>query len=242
MNIDKKEARSRTELLLGEAAMERLSAARIAIFGVGGVGGYALEALARAGIGRIAVIDADRVSISNLNRQILATRESIGMLKTDAAKERAESVSPDIKIDCFPIFYSEENSAEIPLSDYDYIIDAIDTVSSKIFLIEEAYRLGIPIISSMGAGNKLDPTAFKVADIYKTSVCPLARVMRTELKKRGVKKLKCVYSEEIPIKVTVPLDGENGQATRHAPASISTVPSAVGLIIAAEVIKDLTRV
>ncbi len=241
MNIDKKEARSRTELLLGEAAMERLSAARVAIFGVGGVGGYALEALARAGVGRIAVVDADRVSISNLNRQILATKETVGMLKTDAARERALLISPEIKIDCFPVFYSKENSAEIPLEDYDYIIDAIDTVSSKLHLIEQAYKLGIPVISSMGAGNKLDPTAFKVADIYKTSVCPLARVMRAELKKRNVKKLKCVYSEEIPIKATVPSGAENGALTRHAPASISTVPSAVGLIIAAEVIKDLTK-
>ena len=236
----KKEAFSRTELLLGSDALSTLERSRVIIFGVGGVGGYTLEALVRSGIGSITAVDSDAVSVSNINRQIIATRKSVGKLKVEAARERALEINPDIDFTALPIFYTEENEDDIDLSKYDYVVDAIDTVSSKIRLIEKATLAGVPIISSMGAGNKLDPTAFKVADIYKTSVCPLARVMRTELKKRGIKKLKCVYSEEMPIKVTV--KNEDGTpSTRHAPASIATVPSVVGLIIASEIIKDLSK-
>lgn len=231
-----KEATSRTALLLGEEGMERLANARVIIFGVGGVGGYALEALVRSGVGSITAVDSDEVSESNLNRQIIATTKTVGKLKVEAAKERAAEINPDIDFTALPLFYSDETSEKIDLSEYDYIIDAIDTVSAKLHLIEKANESKTPIISSMGAGNKLDPTAFRVADIYKTAVCPLARVVRGELKKRGVKKLKCVYSEELPAKAVA--DGEHG---RHAPASIATIPSVVGLIIANEVIKDLVN-
>ncbi len=231
-----KEATSRTALLLGEQGMERLGNARVIIFGVGGVGGYAIEALVRSGVGSITAVDSDEISPSNLNRQIIATAKTVGRLKVEAAKDRALEINPDIDFLVFPMFYSEETSEKINLSEYDYIIDAIDTVSAKLHLIEKANESGTPIISSMGAGNKLDPTAFRVADIYKTSVCPLARVMRGELKKRGIKKLKCVYSEELPQKAVA--DEGHG---RHAPASIATIPSVVGLIIANEVIKDLVN-
>lgn len=228
---------SRTELLLGERAMTRLAATRVAIFGVGGVGGYALEALVRSGVGSIYIIDPDTVSESNINRQIIATSRTVGRYKVDVAKERAEDINPDVEITADRRFYSTENAHEIDLSTFDYIIDAIDSVSSKIELITRATAAGVPIISSMGAGNKLDPTAFKVADIYKTSVCPLARVMRTELRRRGIKKLKVVYSEEEPMKCVA--DEENPAIKRHAPGSIAFVPSVVGLIIAGEVIKDI---
>lgn len=225
-----KEWLSRTEALLGENAVEKLENARIIIFGVGGVGGYAFEALVRSGIKNIAVVDSDTVSESNLNRQIIATRSTLGKLKVEAARERALDINPDAKITVYPLFYSEETENEISLGDYDYIIDAIDSVASKLRLIENAAKHGTMIISSMGAGNKLNPMGFKVADIYKTSVCPLARAIRTELKKRGIKKLKCIYSEEAPARV---------QQGRRAPASIATVPSAAGLAIAAEVIRDI---
>ena len=224
---------SRTELMLGEDAMKRLAATRVAIFGVGGVGGYALEALVRSGVGEIDVIDFDTVSESNINRQIIATEDSVGKYKVDVCRERALSINSEVKINAIRSFFSVDNADEFDLAKYDYIIDAIDTVSAKIELIVRAQAAGAKIISSMGAGNKLDPTRFEVSDIYKTSVCPLARVMRTELKKRGVKKLKVVYSKEEPIKRTI--DG-NG---RHAPGSIAFVPSVVGLIIAGEVIKDI---
>lgn len=227
-----KEWLSRTEALLGEAAMDKLSKARVIIFGVGGVGGYAFEALARSGVENIAIVDSDTVSESNLNRQIIATRANIGRPKVEVARERALDINPEAKITLYQIFYSEETESEINLADYDYVIDAIDSVSSKIRLIENAVKCGAPIISSMGAGNKLDPTGFKVSDIYKTSVCPLARAIRTELKKRGIKKLKCVYSEEPPALLT---------QGRRVPASIATVPSAAGLVIAAEVIRDITK-
>ena len=224
---------SRTELMLGEDAMKRLAATRVAIFGVGGVGGYALEALVRSGVGEIDVIDFDTVSESNINRQIIATEDSVGKYKVDVCRERALSINSEVKINAIRSFFSVDNADEFDLAKYDYIIDAIDTVSAKIELIARSQAAGVKIISSMGAGNKLDPTRFEVSDIYKTSVCPLARVMRTELKKRGVKKLKVVYSKEEPIKRTI--DG-NG---RHAPGSIAFVPSVVGLIIAGEVIKDI---
>ena len=237
-NVNKSCRFSRTELMLGEKAMSRLAASCVAIFGVGGVGGYALEALVRSGVGSIYIIDPDTVSESNINRQIIATSRTIGRYKVDVAKERAEEINPNVKITADIKFYSADNAHEIDLSAFDYVIDAIDSVSSKIELITRATAADVPIISSMGAGNKLDPTAFKVADIYKTSVCPLARVMRTELRRRGIKKLKVVYSEEEPMKCVA--DEEKPEIKRHAPGSIAFVPSVVGLIIAGEVIKDIS--
>lgn len=239
MQNRKKETLSRTELLLGADAMSKLGAARVIIFGVGGVGGYALEALVRSGVGSITAVDMDTVSLSNINRQIIATEKTVGRLKVEVAGERAREINPDIDFTALPLFYNEENAQDINLSDYDYVIDAIDTVKSKIALIANANAAGVPIISSMGTGNKLDPTAFKVADVYKTSVCPLARVVRTELKKRGIKKLKCVYSEELPKNAIV--QDEDSPKTRHSPASIATIPAVAGLIIATEVIKDLSK-
>jgi len=228
---------SRTELLLGKEAICQLAEARVAIFGVGGVGGYALEALVRSGIGEIDVFDNDTVSESNINRQILATCDTVGKMKAEVARERALSINPTVKVNVHPVFYSPENADEYDLTLYDYIIDAIDTVKSKIELITRADRAGVPIISSMGAGGKLDPTAFKVADIYETSVCPLARVIRREAKLRGIKHLKVVFSKEEPIKLTV--SGEND--TRHVPGSISFVPSVAGLMIAGEVVRELVK-
>lgn len=240
MEYSKNEALSRTEMLLGCESMKKLSDAKVIIFGVGGVGGHAFEALVRSGIENITVVDSDTVSVSNLNRQIIATVKNLGRLKVEVAKERALDINPDAKITALPIFYSEKNENEIDLAKYDYIIDAIDSVSSKIRLIENATIAKTPIISSMGAANKLNPSAFKVSDIYKTSVCPLARALRSELKKREIKKLKCVYSEELPIKREIERT-ENVKITRPTPASIATVPSVAGLILASEVIKDLTK-
>ena len=228
---------SRTALLFTEAGMERIFKARIAVFGVGGVGSYAVEALARAGIGEILLIDCDKVSESNINRQIIATYDTVGRLKTEVAKERILSINPNARVRTYNLFYSEETKDEIDLSGVDFIIDAIDTVKSKILLIEEATKLGIRIISSMGTGNKLDPTRFKIADIKKTSVCPLARVMRAELKKRGISSLKVLYSDEEPIKVFVSEEGK----MRHAPGSCSFVPSVAGLIIAGEIIREIAK-
>lgn len=229
---------SRTGLLLGESAMNKLASSRVAIFGVGGVGGYALEALVRSGVGEIDIIDNDTVSITNINRQIIATVDTVGQSKVQVAKKRALSINPDVKINCYDTFYLPETKDEFDFSKYDYVIDAIDTVSGKISLVLQANESKTPIISSMGAGNKLDPTAFEVTDIYKTQVCPLAKVMRYELKKRGIKKLKVVYSKEIPIK---PLVSEEITSKRVTPGSVSFVPSVVGLIIAGEVIKDLIK-
>lgn len=226
---------SRTELLLGSSSMEKLKRCRVAVFGVGGVGGYVVEALVRSGIGTIDLIDNDTVSKSNINRQIIATEKTIGMQKVLVAENRAKEINPNVTIYTHNVFFSEETKPSFDFSSYDYVVDAIDSVASKLCLIETAYNKNIPIISSMGAGNKLDPTAFEVADIYKTSVCPLARVVRTELKKRGVKKLKTVYSKETPISVSA-LDGQ-----KSVPGSVSFVPSVVGLIIAGEVIKDLIK-
>ena len=240
MEATEKNPFSRTELLLGSDAMTVLANAKVIIFGIGGVGGHAFEALVRSGVGSICVVDADVVSETNLNRQILATKSTIGVQKTEAARLRALDINPNAKITTVPIFYDEASANKISLSDYDYVIDAIDTVTSKLLLIKNAKEAGVPIISSMGAGGKTDPTAFKVSDVYKTSVCPLARVMRTQLKKMGIKKLKVVYSEEMPKKSFVENE-ENLPKTRHAPGSIATVPSVAGLIIAAEVMKDLTE-
>ena len=234
---------SRTELLLGGDAMAKLAAARVAVFGVGGVGGYAVEALARSGIGAIDLIDSDTVCLSNINRQIIATHKTIGQYKVDAAEERILDINPDAVVRKHRIFYTPETAGQFDFSRYDYVIDAIDTVSGKIQLVMQADAAGTPIISSMGAGNKLDPTAFRVADIYKTSVCPLARVMRRELNKRGIKKLKVVYSTEPPVTPGITEETANelaGTGRRSIPGSTAFVPSVVGLIIAGEVIKDLT--
>ncbi len=228
---------SRTEKLIGSEAMERLKRARVAIFGIGGVGGYVAEALARTGIGSISLIDSDKISLSNINRQIIATSETVGEYKAEAMAKRIKSINSEARVFVYKFFFNAETLPIFDLSSYDYIVDAIDTVSSKLLLIEEASRVGTRIISSMGTGNKLDPTRFEIQDIYKTSVCPLARVMRTELKKRGITSLKVLYSKEEPIKVSI--DDESAPKTRHAPASIAFVPSAAGLIIASEVVKDL---
>ena len=225
----------RTEQLLDSDNINKLKNARVAVFGIGGVGGYAVEGLARTGIGAIDLIDDDTVSITNLNRQIIATHNTLDGLKTEAAKERILSINPEIDVMTHNLFYSAETAESFDLSIYDYVIDAIDTVSAKLELISRCKALNIPIISSMGTGNKLDATKLEVTDIFKTSVCPLARVMRYELKKRGIKKLKVVYSKEEPIKPTV--QGE--EHGRHIPASAVFVPAAAGFILASEVVKDI---
>ena len=243
---------SRTELLLGREAMNKLSSSRVAVFGIGGVGGYTVEALVRSGIGNIDLIDDDKVCLTNINRQIYATRKTVGSYKVDIAKERILEINPNTVVNTYKTFYMPETAEQFDFSSYDYIVDAIDTVTGKIELAVNASAVDTPIISSMGAGNKMDPTAFEVADIYKTSVCPLAKVMRRELKKRGIQRLKVVYSKEIPLS---PIDdmsisckkncicppGTKRKCTqrRQVPGSNSFVPSVVGLIIAGEVIKDL---
>lgn len=230
----------RTELLLGKTAMGKLKNSRVAVFGVGGVGGYVVEALARAGVGKIDIIDNDTVSVSNINRQIIATCDSVGKLKVDVAKERILKINPEAQVRTHNTFYMPETSSAFDFNEYDYVVDAIDTVTAKISLVMQCEKANVPIISSMGTGNKLDPTAFEVSDIYKTSVCPLARVMRTELKKRGIKKLKVVYSKEIPLKPDISSDEIIPEGKRQIPGSVSFVPAVAGLIIAGEVIKDLT--
>lgn len=240
---------SRTELLLGSEGMERLKNARVAVFGVGGVGGHVVEALARSGVGTLDLIDNDQVALSNINRQIIATMDTIGQYKVDAAKARVLSINPEAIVHVYKTFYLPETASQFDFTQYDYVVDAIDTVTGKIGLVMQAEAAGVPIISSMGAGNKLDPTAFMVADIYKTSVCPLAKVMRHELKKRGVKKLKVVYSQEEAL-TPLPIVGDESQMImtengavpskrRQTPGSTAFVPSVAGLIIAGEVIKDL---
>ena len=228
---------SRTALLIGEEGLEKLKKARVAVFGVGGVGGYVVEALARSGVGALELIDKDVVSVSNINRQIIALHSTVGRLKTEVAAERARDINPDIDVTVRNVFYLPETANQFDFSVYDYVVDAIDTVSGKIALIEQAKQANTPVISSMGAGNKLDPTAFDVSDIAKTSVCPLARVMRRELKARGIEHVKVVYSKEIPLPSKC-VDEETGKAV---PGSIAFVPSVVGLIIASEVIKDLIK-
>lgn len=229
---------SRTKMLVGADALSKLSRSRVIVFGVGGVGGYVCEALARAGVGSITLVDNDAVSESNINRQIIALTSTVGMSKTQVMKNRILDINPDAKVDIFNVFVLPENIDDFDLSGYDYVVDAIDTVSGKIAIIEKAYNSDIPVISSMGTGNKLDPTKFEIADINKTSVCPLARVMRYELRKRGVKKLKVLYSKEEPIK---PLDANYGETGKPVPGSISFVPSVAGLIIGGEIIKDLIK-
>lgn len=231
---------SRTEILLGSDAMDRLKNAKVIVFGIGGVGGYVVDALVRSGIGTIDIVDNDTVSLTNLNRQIIATRSTIGKNKVDVMEERMKDINPDVIVNKYQCFYLPETAERFDFSQYDYVVDAVDTVSAKIDIVVQAQKAGIPVISSMGAGNKLNPAAFEVADIYKTSVCPLAKVMRRELKKRGVKKLKVVYSKEIPLK---PAENDEikkeNEKKRQAPGSIAFVPSVAGLIIAGEVIKDL---
>ena len=232
---------SRTELLLGTDGMERMAHARVAVFGIGGVGGYTVEALVRSGVGAVDLIDSDTVSLTNLNRQIIATQSTIGRYKVDVMRERILDINPDCKVEVYRCFYLPENAHEFDFSKYDYIVDAVDTVSAKLQLVMEAQKYHVPIISSMGAGNKLRPELFEVADIYKTSVCPLAKVMRHELKKRGIKKLKVVYSKEQAIQPIVngKLQEELGKGKRSIPGSTAFVPSVAGLIIAAEVVKDI---
>ena len=231
---------SRTELLLGKAAMERLAGCRVVVFGIGGVGGYVCEALARSGVGALDLIDNDTVCQSNINRQIIATQKTVGRYKTEVMKERILDINPDAVVNTCNCFFLPENASDFPFEKYDYVVDTIDTVTAKIELVLQCQKLGVPIMSSMGAGNKLDPTLFRVADIYKTSMDPLAKVIRWELKARGVKKLKVVYSEETPI---VPAESEEAPSgsRRSTPGSIAFVPSVAGLIIAGEVIKDLIR-
>ncbi len=244
---------SRTQLLLGAEAMERLSRCRVAVFGIGGVGGYAVEALARSGIGALDLIDDDRVCLTNLNRQLHATRKTVGKYKVDAAEERIREINPDCRVTTRKTFFMPETRAEFDFSQYDYVVDAIDTVKGKLALAEQAQASATPIISSMGAGNKLDPTAFRVADIYDTSVYPLARVMRAECRKRGIRRLKVVYSAEPPTRpredaaiscrshCVCPPGTRKCTVRRDIPGSTAFVPSVAGLIIAGEVVKDLCR-
>ena len=228
---------SRTELLIGKNAVEKLAKSRVAVFGVGGVGGYVVEALVRSGVGTLDLIDNDDVSISNINRQIIATTKTVGRSKVKVAKERALEINPDVKINIYQMFYTPDTASQFDFSQYDYVVDAIDTVGGKLSLVEMSKLAEVPIICAMGAGNKLDSTKFEVADISETSVCPLARVMRTELKKRNISDVKVVYSKEIPQKSDL-IDEKTGKSI---PGSISFVPSVVGLIIAGEVVKDLIR-
>ena len=244
---------SRTQLLLGQEGMEKLYRARVAVFGIGGVGGYTVEALARSGVGTLDLIDDDKICLTNLNRQIFATRKTVGQYKVDIAEQRILEINPKAVVHTYKTFYTPQTAELFDFTQYDYVVDAIDTVTGKLELVVQAKKAGVPIISSMGAGNKMDPTAFEVADIYETSVCPLARVMRKELKKRGIKKLKVVYSKESPM---TPIDdmaiscrtncicppGTERKCTqrRQVPGSNAFVPSVVGLIIAGEVVKDLT--
>ena len=243
---------SRTQLVFGADNMERLKNARVAVFGVGGVGGYTVEALARSGVGTLDLIDDDKVCLTNINRQILATRKTVGQYKVDVAKDRILEINPDANVNTYKMFYLPETKDQFHFEDYDYIVDAIDTVTGKIQLVLQARDAGTPIISSMGAGNKINPAMFEVADIYKTSVCPLAKVMRRELKKRGIKKLKVVYSKEKPIKpvedmsiscrthcICPPGAARKCTERRDIPGSTAFVPSTAGLIIAGEVIKDI---
>ena len=242
---------SRTELLLGSEAMQRLSECRVAVFGLGGVGGYAVEALVRSGIGALDLTDNDRVSLTNLHRQLYATRKPLGQYKADAAAERVHDINPECRVTVHKIFYLPETQDQFDFLQYDYVVDAIDTVKGKLALVEQAQAAGTPIISAMGAGNKLNPAALRVADIYQTSVCPLARIMRTECRKRGIRHLKVVYSTELPTRpqerttIDCPEVDERLPATppntvrRDIPGSTAFVPSAAGLLIASEVVRDL---
>lgn len=228
---------SRTELLIGKEGVNKLAQSRVAVFGIGGVGGYVVEALVRSGLGSIDLIDNDKVALTNLNRQIIATHKTIGQYKVDAAEERILDINPEVNVVKYNLFYTPENADCIDFSQYDYVVDAIDTVVGKLEIIERAKKAGVPVISSMGAGNKTHPEMFEVADISKTSVCPLAKVIRQELKKRRIKGVKVVYSKEIPIKPKTEIDEQSSK--RNIPGSNAFVPSTVGLIIASQVIRDL---
>lgn len=238
-----KEQFARTGLLLGEDAMEKLEKSRVAVFGIGGVGGHVVEALVRSGVGAIDIIDNDTVSVTNLNRQLIATWDTVGRDKVSVMKERILSINPDCRVTSHQCFYLPETAEQFNFYEYDYVVDAVDTVAAKISLVMECQAKEVPIISSMGAGNKLDPAAFEVADIYKTSVCPLAKVMRRELKKRGVKKLKVVYSKEEALRPCEEVGAKFPEPVtkRVLPGSTAFVPSVAGLIIASEVIKDLVK-
>ncbi|KIR02590.1 HesA/MoeB/ThiF family protein [Lachnospiraceae bacterium TWA4] len=245
---------SRTKLLLGEDSMNKLENAKVAVFGIGGVGGYVVEALVRSGVGSFVLVDDDKVCLTNINRQIIATRKTVGKYKVEVMKERILEINPKAEVEIRQCFYLPENAHEFDFSEYSYVVDAVDTVTAKLEIIEQAKKLNVPVISCMGAGNKLDPTKFEVADIYKTTMCPLAKVMRRECKKRGIKKLKVVYSTEKP---TRPLEDMSSSCRtncicppgaahkcterRDIPGSVSFVPSVAGLIIAGEVIKDLSK-
>ena len=246
---------SRTELLLGKDSMEKLKNSRVAVFGIGGVGGYVCEALVRSGVGAFDLIDDDKVCLTNLNRQIIATRKTVGKYKTEVMRDRILEINPQADVRLHQCFFLPENSDEFPFEEYDYVVDAVDTVTAKIELVMKAQAMNVPIISSMGAGNKLDGSMFRVADIYKTKVCPLAKVMRRELKKRGVKKLNVVYSEEMPTRpiedmaiscrsncICPPDAAHKCTERRDIPGSVAFVPSVAGLIIAGEVVKDLCRI
>jgi tRNA A37 threonylcarbamoyladenosine dehydratase len=237
--IRMKEELLRTAMLLGEEAVEKLTKSRVAVFGIGGVGGYTLEALARAGIGQLDLIDSDTVSRSNINRQILATHSTVGMLKVEAGKRRVLDINPDCVVRTWPIFYTPETADQFDFTQYDYIVDAIDTVTGKLQLVKAAQEAGTPIISCMGTGNKLDASAFRVSDISKTSMCPLARIMRKELKKRGINHLKVVYSQEEALTPDVDPEELARTGKRQIPGSVAFVPGAAGLILAGEVVKDL---
>ncbi len=236
---ERKEELCRTEMLIGEVGIDKLSRARVAVFGVGGVGGYVCEALARAGIGAIDLFDNDTVSLSNINRQIIALHSTVGRYKTEVMRERIADINPDCRVREHRVFYLPENADDYPLDGYDYVVDAIDTVSAKVELAVRCQASGIPLIASMGTGNKLDPTKFTVTELFKTSGCPLARAMRQALKKRGITTLKVVFSNEPPI---TPRDNPTAEGSKKpTPASISFVPPTAGLLLAAEVIKDLLR-
>ena len=230
----------RTEMLLGSEALTRLQSARVAVFGLGGVGGYVVEALARSGVGSLDLIDSDTVSVSNLNRQILATHSTVGMLKVDAARQRVQDINPACNVKTYPIFYTPDTADSFDFTQYDYIVDAIDTVTGKLALVERAKAAGTPIICCMGTGNKLDASAFQVADISKTTMCPLARVMRKELTKRGIRHLKVVYSQEETLTPTGWEEEAAALGKRQIPGSVAFVPGAAGLLLAGEVIRDLT--
>lgn len=234
----------RSEMLLGENGIEKLKNATVAVFGVGGVGGYVVEALARTGVGHFVIVDKDVVSESNINRQIIALNSTVGRFKVDVMKERILDINPNAVVDARKCFYLPENANEFDFSLYDYVVDAVDTVTAKLTIIGRAKEAGVPIISSMGAGNKTDPTKFQVADIFKTSMCPLAKVMRYECKKRGIKKLKVVFSTEEPkqpVETSLTANMENDPGRRTTPGSVAFVPSVAGLILASEVIKDLLK-
>ena len=243
---------SRTELLLGKDAMERLTNAKVAVFGIGGVGGYVCEALVRSGVGSFDLIDDDKVCLTNLNRQIIATRKTVGQYKVDVMKQRILDINPEVQVETHKCFFLPENAEEFPFQEYDYVIDAVDTVTAKLEIILQAKKYNVPVISCMGAGNKLDASQFRVADIYKTKMCPLAKVMRRELKKRGIRKLKVVYSEEKPIRpledmsiscrnhcICPPGAAHKCTERRDIPGSVAFVPAVAGLVLAGEVVKDL---